>query len=203
MNTLFDILPEEIINLIYKFVNQDTLYKVYHLPNTERLEINYSENEMINIIENIPIYGHSFKKDRINPHNMFRLPGDKCEKKTMEYANTIVPKGCDGLPMKITTKSGQTYLYMNTTQINSGGKVDREYPYTIELIIKYRVLNGGCLEFKKLLKYKECNVKMVSNLKFTTCHTDELHSKENMENINNRIRELHALHLEVYELMNK
>ena len=179
-DTWFDIFPEEVLQIIYRYINAKTikrlsnpLYEGERLDMMERVErklrIDYDQREMINVIEKIPIYGQGLKKTRDNPPNKFITAHGKHQVRQEEMNYLSQPAGCEKLPMKYITKSGQVYVFVSACQINKGGidwrgeSFRRPVSITIEII--YRKLNGGRLDFSKRLEHKDLSKQKVSTLK--------------------------------------
>jgi len=176
-DTWFDIFPEEVLQIIYRYINAKTIKRLSNplyegdrqdmMERVERkLRIDYDQQEMINVIEKIPIYGQGLKKMRDNPPDKFITTCLKgCREEEMNYLSQ--PAGCEKLPMKYITKSCQVYVFVSACQINKGGVdwEDKKEKVSITIEIIYRKLNGGRLDFSKRLEHKDLSKQKVSTLK--------------------------------------
>jgi len=231
-DTWFDIFPEEVWQMIYRHLNaktikrlsdpfcekhQDMILEDYDDPKERRewvvdvrdgdlhsiylpSKLDYDKQEMINYIEKIPICGNELKKIRDNPPNKFITYPGPCPME-MEYAGTL-PPGCEKLPMKYITKSGQVYVFTNAIQKNrGGGRTTTKISITID--INYREVNGGELLFSKKLENKDLSKKAkASTLKHTYSNTkiQGIELKDIMEQINWCIRSRHDGNEEVWKI---
>jgi hypothetical protein len=205
-DTWFDILPEEVWQIIYRHVNAKTInqiaWEICGMPKI-RCWTNYDQTEFVNVIHNIPIYGNELKKIRDNPPNKFI--GETIRNEKMDYYE--LPPGCEKLPMKYITKSGQVYVFVSAIQTNRGanfGVVGGLEKVSITIVINYRELNGDKLRFIKKLEHKEMSKNKVSRLVVNDdfgCQLKGIELRDSMEYLNHIHRGIHALNLERCELL--
>jgi hypothetical protein len=220
-DTWFDILPEEVWQIIYRHVSAYTINtmvmymsisfkkRFIHYPES-CCSTNYDRDEFVNVIEKIPICGNELKKIRDNPPNKFI--GETIRNEKMDYYE--LPPGCEKLPMKYITKSGQVYVFVSAIQTNRGanfGVVGGLEKVSITIEINYRELNGVKLRFIKKLEHKEMSKNKVSTLTLHRgpyCRYSQygpvksgLELRDSMEYLNKIHRGIHALNLERCELL--
>ena len=237
-DTWFDIIPEEVWQIIYRHLNAKTIKRLSD-PFCEKhqdmilgdgrrkvigpyqqewiegqlqfiymgMKLDYDKQEIINFIEKIPICGNELKKIRDNPPKKFMSdPREKVEK--MDYLE--LPPGCEKLPMKYITKSGQVYVFVSAIQTNRGANIDAGGKVSITIEINYRELNGVKLGFIKKLEHREMSKNKVSTLTWRRLWNWERNSsplmsglelRDSMEYLNHLHRSTHALNLERWEIL--